>query len=225
MRKLQGLLREILIQEIRVAIRTHYKTIVAACGALLLAVAGPAMAQAYSDGYKFLKAVEDRDGTVATEMLREPGTTIVNSRDITSGETGLHIVTRQRNATWIRFLAQEGANPNIADKNGVTPLMLATQLGYIEGVEALIAANARVDVTNNAGETPLISAVHNRDISLLEVLLEAGADPDRTDNSGRSARQYAGLSGVDRRVAETIEKNEQPADERASAGRVYGPSF
>ena len=95
-------------------------------GALLGAIAAtPVAAQMFSEGYEFLKAVKDRDGDAATEALNQPGTTIVNARDLTTGETALHIVTARRDALWIRFLTQRGANPNIRDKKGVSPLQMA----------------------------------------------------------------------------------------------------
>jgi ankyrin repeat protein len=195
-------------------------------GAILLgaalAVSAPAAAQMYSDGYKFLKAVKDKDGDVVNDMLGEPGSTIVNSRDITNGETGLHIATARRDLTWLQFLMGRGANPNIADKKGVTPLMLATQLGFVEGVQALAKGGARIDIANIAGETPLISAVHRRDIALMRVLLIAGANPDRTDNSGRSARDYAALDGPNSVLTSEIERN---AKGGAADKPSYGPSL
>ena len=188
-------------------------------GAMIF-VSVPASAQMYSDGYKFLKAVKDKDGDTAIKMLDQPGSTIVNARDITSGETGLHIAVARRDATWLSFLLGKGANPNIADKKGVTPLMLATQLGFVEGVDALASRGARIDVANDAGETPLISAVHRRDINMMRILLKAGANPDRTDNSGRSARDYAQLDGAGSVLLGEIERNA-----KASGGSqpVYGP--
>lgn len=191
-----------------------------AVAAALLACA-PLAAQLYSDGYKFLKAVKDKDGTLVTRMLDEPGSTIVNARDITSGETALHIVTQRRDATWIRFLAQRGANPNIRDKRGIAPLMAAVQLGFDEGVAALIGAGASVDAASDTGETPLISAVHRRDTGLMRLLLEAGADPERRDNSGRSARDYAQLAGSS--VSEAIDRFAHNASERAATPQTYGP--
>ena len=200
-----------------------HKAILAGCGLAALALAAPAAAQLYSEGYKFLEAVKDRDGEEATQMLETPGSTVINARDLSSGETGLHIVVSQRNLVWVRWLLQEGANPNIADKQGITPLIQAVRMGYIEGVEALIAGGAQVDIANNIGETPLIWAVHSRNLQLLEVLLEAGADADRTDNAGRSARAYASERGADNRILAAIEEHETPASERNT--RIYGPSF
>lgn len=186
-------------------------------------LAVPAGAQLYSEGYQFLQAVKNREGDDATEMLNEPGSTIVNSRDITSGETGLHITVDRRDLTWTQFLLQEGANPNIADNRGRTPLIAAVEIGFVEGVEALVEAGARMDIANETGETPLIAAVHARNIELIEVLVSAGADPDRADNAGRTARDYAGMPGVSARVLNAIETNESDEDEGES--RIYGPVF
>lgn len=196
-----------------------------ALAGLSLAISAPASAQMYSDGYKFLKAVKDREGGDAEEMLQVPGTTVVNSRDITNGETGLHLTVARRDAVWTRWLLDQGANPNIADNSGVTPLIRAAQLGFIEGVEALIAKGARVDIGNNTGETPLISAVHARNTELMEILLKAGADPDRRDNVGRSARDYARERGGGDRALAVIEEHARPAGEREGARGSYGPSF
>ena len=195
-------------------------------GAGLLALGAPAAAQQYSDGYKFLKAVEEKDGTVVTQMLEEPGSTVVNARDVTSGRTALLIAVERRDLTWINYLTQRGANPNLADNRGLTPLLRATQLGFHDGIEALVSAGARVDEANDAGETPLISAVHRRDIPLMRVLLAAGADPQRRDNSGRSARDYATLDGPQSAALAELDRHSEGADERrAEAGEAYGPKL
>lgn len=191
-------------------------------GALL---AGPLAAQNFSEGYEFLKAVRDRQGEEVLEMLNKPGTVIVNTRDITTGRTAMHIVVERRDLTWIRFLAGKGANPDIADKKGITPLQIASNLGFIEGVEALLKAGARVDQSNTAGETPLISAVHRRDLAMVRLLLANGANPDHNDNSGRSARDYAALLNGGSQYVDAIV---QADEERAAKGgeqETYGPSF
>lgn len=184
-------------------------------------LATPVTAQQQSNGYKFIKAVRDRDGTEATRLLDEPGTTIVNARDITTGETAMHAVVQRRDLTWVRFLLQRGANPNIADKNGITPLQIAVQLGFIEGAERLIKGGAQVDVPDTTGETPLITAIHRRDTAMVELLITNGANPDRTDNSGRSARDYAALMGERAGIAEAIAKAEKG---KADTARAYGPN-
>jgi hypothetical protein len=151
----------------------------------------PVQAQ-FSSGYQFLKAVRERDGTKATEMLGAGGSTLINTRDSSSGETGLHIVTARRDSVWLRFLLDRGADANIADRSGVTPLLVAAQLGYAEGIQLLTARGARVNSANSSGETALHLAVQRRDIGLVRTLMTLGANPDLQDNvAGMSARDYA----------------------------------
>lgn len=158
-------------------------------GALML----PASAQAqFSDSYNFLKAVRDSNGAKATSILNEPGTNIIDTKDLTTGETALHITVARRDIGWTGFMLSKGARPDTRDKQGNTPLILAARLGFAEGAQLLIAHKANVNATNSRGETPLIVAVQNRDLRTARLLLAAGADPDRADTlAGLSARDYA----------------------------------
>lgn len=194
----------------------------AAIAAAAISFSAPAAAQ-FSDSYNFLKAVKDRDGEEATKFLSQPGTVIVNTRDHSSGQTALHIVVERRDNTWLGFLLQKGANPNLSDKEGTTPLILATQLRFVDGVRTLLAKNAKVNDTNRQGETALILAVHIRDTELVRLLLANGADPDRADTlAGKSARDYA---KEDRRSAAILAEIEKAdADKKPETeGRFFGP--
>lgn len=184
----------------------------------------PAAAQMFSEGYQFLKAVKDRDGNVATDMLNKPGTQIVNSRDLTSGDTGLHIVVQRMDDLWVRFLLQRGADPNIRNKRGVAPLQLAISIGFIEGAEELIKGGASVNISDQTGETPLIAAVHARNVPMVRMLLSKGADPDRNDNSGRSARDYMMVQAGNALMKQEFEAADKKRAEKGTP-KDYGPSF
>lgn len=162
---------------------------------VVLAVAMPGVATAqFSESYNFLKGVRDRDGEAVTKIVNKPGSgsVIINTRDASTGESAIHIVTKRRDTTWLSFLLAKGANPNMRDAAGNTALMIAAQLGYAEGIALLLDRNATVDLPNNAGETPLIRAVQLRDLATVRALLAAGANPNRSDTgAGLSARQYA----------------------------------
>jgi ankyrin repeat protein len=199
------------------------KLVIAAVAGAALLVATPAGAQLYSDGYKFLKAVEDKKQAEVNELLQK-NSTLIDARDLSSGRTALHIAAENREYSWLSYLLGKGANPNIADKNGVTPLLLASQMGFVEAVNALAQSGAKVDTPNNTGETPLISAVHRRDIAMLRVLLLSGANPDRTDNSGRSARDYAALAGPGSQILAEIDRLADSSS-GAKSEQTYGPSF
>ena len=192
--------------------------------AMLLAAATAIPAQAqFSDSYKFLDAVRKKEGDKVTEALNEPGTQIINTKDYTTGQTALHIVVARRDLVWVQFLIAKGANVNARDNRGVTPLVAASEMGLLEGVDELIKSGARVDEANNTGETPLISAVHRKDLALVRMLVKAGANPDRPDNSGRSARDYAALDKGSPVLGE-LEKASKEA-KSAAPKKTYGPSF
>jgi uncharacterized protein len=187
--------------------------------ALLTALVVPSIAAAqFSESYNFLKAVRDRDGAKATEIISKPGSIIVDTRDNGSGEAALHIVTRARDLAWLSFLLSRSAKPDIRDGQGATPLMIAAQLGFIEGAQALLGRGASVDLTNNSGETPLIRAVQVRDAVMVRLLLTSGANPNKTDNvAGLSARDYATR---DRRAAAILKLIEEakPAKPKGLVG-------
>lgn len=195
-----------------------------AAGVLAMGAAQPAAAQLYSEGYEFLEGVRDRDGDAVTDMLNKPGTQVINTRDITTGDTGLHVVTARRDVLWVRFLLQRGANPNIRNNQGITPLQLAVRLGFVEGAEELIKRGADVNVSDSQGETPLIAAVHQRNVELVRRLLAEGANPDRNDNSGRSARDYLQLMSGNTLIAREFAEADEKRGDQGTAEQ-YGPSF
>lgn len=190
---------------------------------VLAAMPSPAAAQ-FSESYKFLESIKKKELAEVNEMLDKGSPNLVNTRDITSGDTALHIVVARRDLPWLDFLIAKGAKVNVSNNRGVTPLVAATNLNWIEGVEVLIANGARVDESNNSGETPLITAVHNRNIPLIRLLLRAGADPDRADNSGRSAREYARLADSTA-ILSVIASDTKPKAKPSDAAKVYGPKF
>lgn len=194
----------------------------AALAALMLTVPSIAPAQ-FSDSYNFLKAVKDRDGDKATTALNKPGSTIVNTRDVTTGETALHIVIARRDTTWLGFLLGKGANPNLADNRGETPLLSAVQLRFIDGVRYLLGNGAQIDKPNDNGETALIRAVQLRDVAMTRLLVSLGANPEKRDSiAGMSARDYATRDG---RTPGLIQALDDAKPAKATSGPVQGPSL
>jgi uncharacterized protein len=162
--------------------------------ALLAAVAAvPAAAQlSQSEGYKFLQAVKDSKNDEVIGFLDKPGATVVNARDVTTGEGALHIVIRRGDGTYLRYLLAKGADANLKDGKGETPLLIAARLGRGELMPDLVKSGANPNLANSSGETPLIVAVQRRDTPMVRSLLDLGADPDQTDRlQGLSARDYA----------------------------------
>ncbi|MCA0208845.1 MAG: ankyrin repeat domain-containing protein [Proteobacteria bacterium] len=188
----------------------------------LLAATGlfqaPAQAQ-FRGGYAFLQAVESRDGTKATDALKGDAS-LINTRHPESGETALAIVTKRRDATWLRFLLAKDADPSIADRQGVTPLMHAALLNFADGAEELLNRRAPVDQANRRGETALILAVQAKNAAMVRLLVKRGANPDKADHvAGMSARDYAKRDDRSGQIVALLDaKSDAPA-------RDFGPSF
>lgn len=186
---------------------------------LALTLAGPAAAQ-FSDSYNFLKAVRDREVNKAIEMADKPGTTVVNTRDADTGEAAVHIVTRRGDLGWLGLLYQKGANLNVKDREGNTPLILAAITRWSEGASTLIRLKAQVNAQNRLGETALLKVVQARDLALAKALIEAGANPDIADNSGISPRIAADNDPRGAAIAKLFK--DIPAK---PSGRMQGPSL
>jgi ankyrin repeat protein len=155
-------------------------------------IAAPLAAQNFSDSFNFLKAVKERDGATVERLLANPSSAVINTRDTSTGEGALHVLTRGRELSWLTFLLGKRARPDIQNKDGATPLSIAAQLGWVEGAALLLRSGANVDLPNRLGETPLILAVQNRDASMVRLLLAGGASPTRRDSStGYSALDHA----------------------------------
>jgi ankyrin repeat protein len=158
----------------------------------LMASSTIAVAQQRTQSYEFLEAVRKGDGDKVTDFLNQPGQLLINSKDRSSGDGALHIVTSRNDGVYLRFLLSKGADANIQDADGNTPAMLAVEKGFTDGLDSLIRYKANLNLANSRGETPLIRAVQLRRVDLVRTLLAGGANPDQADIiAGMSARDYA----------------------------------
>jgi ankyrin repeat protein len=86
----------------------------------------------------------------------------------------------------VRTLVDAGADPNIADNKGKTPLI--ANAWDLEIAQILIAHGANVNARASDGFTPLLNAGTTE---LTRLLLQHGADPFAKDDHGRTALDWA----------------------------------
>jgi ankyrin repeat protein len=80
----------------------------------------------------------------------------------------------KRNYEAVELLLMNGADPNIVNSDGRTPLHLAALQGHAEMIKALVKAGASVSVRDHRSQTPLYLA---DDEPSAEILIKLGADP------------------------------------------------
>lgn len=104
------------------------------------------------------------------------------------GLSPLAIACGNGNAAIVRKLLEAGADPNSADPNGDTPLMIAARTeGGAEVVKALLERGAAVNARDKiAEETALMRAVRANQTESVRLLLAASADVNARTRIGKT---------------------------------------
>ncbi len=90
-------------------------------------------------------------------FFSKAGSAAVNQRNF-GGATSLLIAARQNNLEIAKILIENGADVNIADNEGWTPLMRASLVKGNELVDLLISKNADATQLNSIGESAIVHA-------------------------------------------------------------------
>ena len=86
----------------------------------------------------------------------------------------------------------KGSGPlDLRDKEGRTPLHLASSRGNFKCAQLLVESGADKDAKSKDGRTALYRAAANGDRRMVEMLIDIGADPTIPDDRGRSAMDAA----------------------------------
>jgi ankyrin repeat protein len=109
--------------------------------------------------------------------------------------TPMTIAARNGDASRIAALAAKGEDPDGRSDFGLTPLVIASRLGHVEAVRALLRAGAGVNLMDSPptrpGWTPLMNAAHKGRIEVVRVLLESGANANARAADGTTALMLA----------------------------------
>ncbi|RBQ97205.1 hypothetical protein VDGD_05392 [Verticillium dahliae] len=87
----------------------------------------------------------------------------------------------------VRLLLLFGADPNTADKEGVTPLFAAVEVSAIEIARTLLKYGADANLSAGPGlESPLATAVLDHKYEFVQLLLTYGGDPNHIMANGNT---------------------------------------
>lgn len=107
--------------------------------------------------------------TVVIDRLIEMGCDVNKPNDF--GETALMMAVKRNNRKMMEYLLENGANPNISDNLGVTPLMIATFNSQLYNMAVLHFFNAQLGATCSSYELDIFDIAEITKISnTMEVL-------------------------------------------------------
>ena len=150
-----------------------------------------------------LKTILAHDAEVNVQLVTHPPYRSMGDRGsdniLTIGATPLLRAAKAGDTLAIRMLLDKGADPNLANKPGVTPLMAATGVGSrdsdtrgrykteaeaIESARMLLEAGADINAREDKGQTALHGAAFWGFTELVQFLADHGARLDAKDNRG-----------------------------------------
>ncbi|HYT77519.1 MAG TPA: ankyrin repeat domain-containing protein [Vicinamibacterales bacterium] len=109
------------------------------------------------------------------------------------GMTALHWAARRGDVETARMLIAAGANLRATTRLGnYTPLLVASELGHAQVIDALVAVGADPKTTTSSGVTALMLASASGQADAVKSLLAHGADVDATEPvRGETALMFA----------------------------------
>ncbi|KAB5539661.1 hypothetical protein PHYPO_G00091570 [Pangasianodon hypophthalmus] len=136
--------------------------------------------------YRLLQRVRARDTVQVEKLLRAGVHDLVNITEPNEGKGVLHVAAVSNDTDMIEFLMFHGAYPDVQDKRGRTPVMLAAELGH-DGVVALLAEkHADMKLTDTEGKGVLFYCLcpTKRHARCLQVALSNAADVNNVSHAG-----------------------------------------
>ena len=135
----------------------------------------------------------------ATGLITEEGDHIPGQihhvRPLGDGDdrTPLNTAAKSGFVEYVTILLARGAHPNIADRQGRTPLSRAFDTRHWDIATQLVRGGAKLPDAplNTPGETLLHKAAKAGHVELIQALLDAGADPHASTIAGKTAVDYA----------------------------------
>eukprot|EP00742_Colponemidia_sp_Colp-10_P004945 GILJ01005283.1.p1 GENE.GILJ01005283.1~~GILJ01005283.1.p1 ORF type:complete len:363 (-),score=31.17 GILJ01005283.1:111-1199(-) len=165
-----------------------------ACGELLPLKQKDEHQDSWTNSTRFFNAVRSGD-LVTLQIISEHGVD-VNQTERNTLETCIHIAARSGNLDLLTFAISRGAELDVCNKNGETPLHLAVDNGHERFAVHLVELGASMDVqTKNGGMTPLHLAAKNGSTAIASFFVAQGANMNVLNALGDSATDIAQRKG------------------------------
>ncbi|XP_061610307.1 ankyrin repeat and EF-hand domain-containing protein 1a [Phyllopteryx taeniolatus] len=136
--------------------------------------------------YRLLQYIHENDEAQIEEMVHLGVANLINLTEPQNGTGALHMAVAANNQDLTRFLLSLRAHPDIQNKRGHTPVMLATELGNDGIVKMLADHDADMSIQDNEGKGVLFYCIYptKRHTRCLQAVLEYQADVNNVSSQG-----------------------------------------
>lgn len=129
------------------------------------------------------------------DMIRTLIDALANVNDtskVKMGQSALHLAFESNDPAFVEYLLSRGADVNVKNKKGVTPLQLlgvdSNHSSHVRVAEILLENGADVNARGSDGKTLLLRMIEKQAcVGIVELLLKFGADVNARDESGETA--------------------------------------
>uniref|UniRef100_A0A665WBY4 Ankyrin repeat and EF-hand domain containing 1a n=1 Tax=Echeneis naucrates TaxID=173247 RepID=A0A665WBY4_ECHNA len=136
--------------------------------------------------YRLLQWVYKGDKTQIKKMLTLGVENLISLTEPQDGIGALHVAVSANNQDLVSFLLSQGAQPDIQDKKGRTPVMLAAELGNDTIVALLAQSHANLKLQDAEGKGVLFYCIYptKRHTRCLQMALKCQADVNNVSAQG-----------------------------------------
>jgi ankyrin repeat protein len=161
------------------------------------------------------------------------GGSLERAYDAMHQNSRLELAARHGYARAVRFLLENGADPNAPVEKNVSgfslpglkpppptrPIHYAVDGGSLEVLELLLKAGATLELPDATGQTTLQRAVEAESIKIVDWFLEKGADVNGSDTTGGTSIHIAARKG-NSEIVRLLAKHGADLDDRAVTGET-----
>ncbi|KAG7328057.1 hypothetical protein KOW79_008001 [Hemibagrus wyckioides] len=137
--------------------------------------------------YKLLQLVREENKAEVEKMVRLGVPNLINLTEPGEGSGVLHLTSVSNNLDMAEFLLTLGAQPDVQDKRGCTPAILAAELGHDAMLNLLACSQADMKLLDTEGRGVLFYCISpsQRHTRCLQVALNSKADVNNVSNVGK----------------------------------------
>ncbi|KAL2082558.1 hypothetical protein ACEWY4_022376 [Coilia grayii] len=143
--------------------------------------------------YRLLQCVHKGNKLQIEKLITLGVENVLNVIEPRRGKGAMHLAAVANNTDMVGFLLSHGASPDVQDKMGRTPVMLAAELGHDVMVSLLVKSKANLNLLDEEGKGVLFFCIYptKRHMRCLQTVLQALPNVNNVSGAGQHVLQLA----------------------------------